>query len=586
VYCSELRPNYLNAQISRLFIALKRLYSISTLKRAKKLIIFQLPKYAELFNLSGDEKRSLMYISQHPEHYEAESVILRSLAYAVETKSSDIHFNAKLLNGKLAVFINIRTPDGFVNHAFKSEFCDPIHFQTKLLQLTNNTAGGTQAEIISTRFSLDFPTWWARDRGLLCDPNEAYKTDIRVQFQKTFSGFSIVCRVLDQQRTPRLCELGFTLALEQLIKKAIHEPSGLILVSGPTGSGKTTLLHAMLCELNDGTRSIFTIENPVEFRLKGNGPITQIQTHGQVSFAAGLRSALRSDPDVILIGEIRDSETMEIALQAAQTGHLVLATIHASSAAQTISRMLDLTIDKEKDSFRVSETLKLVLAQRLIVKYKNHPVVRELNKAEIDWLSANAINIPTLFTETDSHEKLGVTALIEAIKVEHAIKKIIRSPNFTTDDIYQTVKDQLHYESLPMSAFRHIENGGARLSDCMTKLDTLQQSASTPPLRSKLANLYSLSYSNIGVIIDDYLAGQYCSDHSETTSITSSLGSENSETSVALHRDKSEQEASQKIQSEVRAILMDAQSKNMLSLSVSCLNSLESSIYMDGQPGV
>ena len=536
---------------------------------------FQLPKYAELFKLSGDERRSLMYISQHPEHYEVECAILRSLAYAVQTKSSDIHFNAKSFNAKLAVFINIRTKDGFVNHAFKNEHCDPMHFQTKLLQLTNNTAGGTQAEIISARFSLDFPAWWAKDQGLICDPNETYKTDVRVQFQKTFSGFSIVCRILDQQRTPRLSELGFTFALEQLIKKSIHEPSGLILVSGPTGSGKTTLLHAMLCELNDGTRSIFTIEDPVEFRLKGNGPVTQIQTHGQVSFAAGLKSALRSDPDVILIGEIRDSETMEIALQAAQTGHLVLATIHASNAAQTISRILELTIDKAKDSFRVSDTLKLVLAQRLIGKYEANRVSRDLNKTEIDWLISNKIKIPTHFKETGSTEKLGATALIEAIDVDHLIKKIIRSPNFTSDDIYQSVKDRLYYESLAMCAFRGVESGESKLSDCMVRLDTLQQSASTLPLRSQLAVSYNLSYRAIAEVIDCYLRAQQTSSFSAPPLASEDLGLLDARNKGVLTNLNSLQGNSYQIPIELGTMLIAASNKsdlNLLGSSQSVLN--------------
>ena len=169
----------------------------------------------------------------------------------------------------------------------------------------------------------------------------------------------------------KLHELGLLYSLLRAIKQAVNEPSGLILVSGPTGSGKTTLLNAVLGYLNNGQRSILTIENPVEFRLTGEGPIKQVQVQGDITFARALRAGLRCDPDIILIGEIRDEETMEIALQAAQTGHLVLATIHANSGAETISRALDLTVDKRRDAYRLAETLKFVMAQRLLDKYKD-----------------------------------------------------------------------------------------------------------------------------------------------------------------------------------------------------------------------
>jgi type II secretory ATPase GspE/PulE/Tfp pilus assembly ATPase PilB-like protein len=154
-----------------------------------------------------------------------------------------------------------------------------------------------------------------------------------------------VARILDQQRTPTLDELNLSASLLHAIKSAAEEPSGLILASGPTGSGKTTLLNAVLGYLNDGQRSIVTIENPVEYRLAGSGPIKQLQTQGDFTFARALRSTLRADPDVILIGEIRDAETMKIALEASKTGHMVLSTVHANNSHETISRLVDLGAD-------------------------------------------------------------------------------------------------------------------------------------------------------------------------------------------------------------------------------------------------
>ena len=258
----------------------------------------------------------------------------------------------------------------------------------------------------------------------------------------------------------------------------------------------------MISELNDGSRSIFTIENPVEFRISGDGPITQVQTHGQVTFAAGLRSALRSDSDVILIGEIRDSETMEVALQAAQTGHLVLATIHASSAAQTISRMLELTLDKDRDAFRVADTLKMVIAQRLINQYQRVPCKRILNKLEVDWMKLNGLHLPKIFYETSSNIKIGVKALIEAISIDHLIKKIIRSPIFNTEGVYTAAKNQIQYETLAMCGIRSVESGDTKLAECMIKLESHHQAALEPSLRTEFVATYGLSYLQIQSVID------------------------------------------------------------------------------------
>ena len=191
--------------------------------------------------------------------------------------------------------------------------------------------------------------------------------------------------------------------------------------------------------------------------------------------------------------------------KAAQTGHLVLATIHASGASQTISRMLDLTKDKSRDSFRVSDTLKLVLAQRLIDKYVSEPKERLLSSAEKDWFDSNAIPFPKKLTETVSTTKVGLNALVEAIEIDHSIKKIIRTPNFLMEDIHSFLKNQLQYETLAMCGLRYVEMGEAKLSDCLVKLETLQLGDELPPLRLKLALKYGLSFSKVSSLIDEFV---------------------------------------------------------------------------------
>jgi type IV pilus assembly protein PilB len=156
-------------------------------------------------------------------------------------------------------------------------------------------------------------------------------------------------------------ELGFNRHNLQLLDKLIKYPNGIILVTGPTGSGKSTTLYAVLKELNSPNRNIITVEDPVEYRLDG---INQVQVNNKagMSFASGLRSILRQDPDIIMIGEIRDSETAEIAVRASITGHLVLSTMHTNDAPSTVTRLVDMGIEP----YLVSASVVGVVAQRLV----------------------------------------------------------------------------------------------------------------------------------------------------------------------------------------------------------------------------
>ncbi len=145
------------------------------------------------------------------------------------------------------------------------------------------------------------------------------------------------------------------------VPRALREPNGIILVTGPTGSGKTTTLYAGLRQLNDGSRNILTVEDPVEYAIEGVGQ-TQVNAKVGLTFAAGLRAILRQDPDVVMVGEIRDRETAEIAVQASLTGHLVLSTVHTNDAVGAITRMRDMKVEP----FLLASTLRAVIAQRLV----------------------------------------------------------------------------------------------------------------------------------------------------------------------------------------------------------------------------
>jgi type IV pilus assembly protein PilB len=191
---------------------------------------------------------------------------------------------------------------------------------------------------------------------------EKRRVDVRVSALPTPLGEKIVLRLLDQEaRSVSLASVGLSAHDLELLRREIHRPEGMVLISGPTGSGKTTTAHAILSEVATSPLNIVTIENPVEYRLKG---VTQVEINERqgVTFAGTLRSILRQDPDVIFVGEIRDAETAEIALRAAQTGHLVISTVHTIDAASSTSRLLDLGVDPRA----VASSLRLVIAQRLL----------------------------------------------------------------------------------------------------------------------------------------------------------------------------------------------------------------------------
>lgn len=188
------------------------------------------------------------------------------------------------------------------------------------------------------------------------------KIDLRVSTFPTYYGEKVVMRILDQERGVRkLDDLGFSKRNLDMIKKALDAPFGMVLVSGPTGSGKTTTLYSILEQIDRDTTNVLSLEDPVEYSISG---VSQSQVHPEIgyTFATGLRTTLRQDPDVIMVGEIRDGETAKLAIQAALTGHLVFSTIHTNSAAGIVPRLIDMGVDP----YLIAPTLILGVAQRLV----------------------------------------------------------------------------------------------------------------------------------------------------------------------------------------------------------------------------
>ena len=197
--------------------------------------------------------------------------------------------------------------------------------------------------------------------------------DIRVSTLPSSYGERIVLRLLDKADSSLdLKELGMTESLLGNYKTELKNNSGIILVTGPTGSGKTTTLYSGLNFLNDQTRNILTVEDPIEYAIEGVGQ-TQVNNRVGLTFEKGLRAILRQDPDVVMVGEIRDKETADIAIQASLTGHLVLSTVHTNDSVGAITRLIDMGVEP----YLIASSLRMVIAQRLVRKID--PTSQELS---------------------------------------------------------------------------------------------------------------------------------------------------------------------------------------------------------------
>ncbi|PHS56729.1 MAG: general secretion pathway protein GspE [Sulfurimonas sp.] len=267
--------------------------------------------------------------------------------------------------------------------------------------------------------------------------------DIRVSVLPTFYGERVVMRILMQSsQIPQINELGFNDELIGDVKKLLRASHGIILVTGPTGSGKTTSLHSFLREVEEPEKNLITVEDPVEYKSDN---ISQIQVNEKVglSFAAALRSILRQDPDVIMIGEIRDEETASIAIRAALTGHLVFSTLHTNSAAATISRLADMGIEP----FLISSSLLGILAQRLVRVLCNECKIEDVLAEEF----AQDYNLPkdSVIYKADGCKACnysgysGRKSIGEILVMNDKIKDLLKT---TTDE--HTIKMSLEADGL------------------------------------------------------------------------------------------------------------------------------------------
>jgi len=289
------------------------------------------------------------------------------LEMAVQKNASDVHFEP------YEKFYRIRLRiDGILHELVKADLLVAEQYSARLKVMA-------RLDVAEKRLPQDGRFTLRLSNGICCD--------CRISTCPTLFGEKVVVRILPSDSVALdLKTLGLDGREQEIFMRAIKKPEGMILVTGPTGSGKTVSLYAALNILNLETRNIISIEDPIEIQLPG---VNQVEVHPKIglTFARALRSFLRQDPDVIMLGEIRDSDTAEIAVRAAQTGHLVLATLHTNSALEAVTRLLNLGVP----AFNLAGSLHLVIAQRLARRLCSH-CKKEVNFSKERW-QASALSV-------------------------------------------------------------------------------------------------------------------------------------------------------------------------------------------------
>lgn len=288
--------------------------------------------------------------------------------------------------------------------------------------------------------------------------------DVRVSTLPAKAGERVVLRLLDRDRAGlQLDDLGMPAVIAEGFGNALKEPNGIVLVTGPTGAGKTTTLYAGLRLLNDRSRTILTIEDPIEYAIDGIGQ-TQVNARIGMTFAAGLRAILRQNPNIVMVGEIRDSETAQIAVQASLTGHLVLSTVHTNDAIGAITRLRDIGIEP----FLIASTLRAIIAQRLVRRLC--PNCRRAEPADAGAAAIVGMTPGTTIYRAAGCAECGGTGyagrigLFELVRADDALRRMI-SANATESEI----SDHAFRASAPLagSARQAVASGQTTIEEAL-----------------------------------------------------------------------------------------------------------------------
>lgn len=361
---------------------------------------------------------------------------------------SDVHFEDEDSHG------NIRVRLHGVLYALKETLDSYLlsAMRQKIFSRCNISDSEADLAPVDGRFFLKFPSG---------------RVDLRVNCSPTVKGGTLVCRLLDQSNASAdLSKIEMTDAVRSAIQGIIKSPSGLVLVTGPTGSGKTTTLYSIIQELNDSSRKIITVEQPVEYIVPN---LQQINIDRNISFAQALRASMRQDPDIILIGEIRDAETAKIAIEAALTGHLVISTLHSNSALASIPRLIEMGVDRSM----LAQVLKAVAAQRLCRRLSTTKCVDDVAEEHLGWLSTNGfkhLQKKQFGVSFKPEMYKGRVPVIELAMITNDMRKAISTNNIFA--LEEMAKNQIQYETLPEGGVRLAMEGKTSLEEVISMAES------------------------------------------------------------------------------------------------------------------
>lgn len=380
--------------------------------------------------ISDNVRASLMNQTKNMEEAAAElpivGIVDNILSYALASRASDIH-------------IEILEESTFIRYRI-----DGILYQ--IMDITKAVHPGIVARI-KLLAGLKLDEHFAPQDGRFRYQLGNQQIDVRVSTMPTFYGEKVEMRLLESSQKPAsLEELGMSPELAAIVSENLKKSYGMFISCGPTGSGKTTTLYALMNILNHPEVNVTTVEDPIEYNMRYVNQ-TQINPQAGVTFASGLRALLRQDPNVIMVGEIRDAETAEIAVQAALTGHFLLSSIHTNDAPTAIPRFFDLKIPP----FLVSSVLNIILAQRLvrrvcpicIVSYEADPAIMATLGTQLkdNGLDPEKISLPTTLYRGNGCSSCGMTgyrgrlAIYEALQVDEKMKELIVNPQFDLEAV-------------------------------------------------------------------------------------------------------------------------------------------------------
>lgn len=408
-------------------------YDIQPVISSKSHILNAIEKYYE-------EEAAKKLLEEFEESYEPTSIEDIDKEELVDVNSAPV---VRLVNSIIGQAIKMRASDIHIE-PFSEEVRVRFRIDGDLEEIMTLSKNSLSA--ITTRIKIMGKMDIAEKRipqdGRVETNLEGKEIDMRISSLPTVYGEKVVIRLLDRSNFMfTKSQLGFRKRDLDTFDKILAQPYGIILVTGPTGSGKTTTLYTVLKELNNIEKNIITVEDPVEYKLKG---INQVQVNNKagLTFASGLRSILRQDPDIIMVGEIRDSETAEIAVRAAITGHLVLSTLHTNDTASSIARLVDMGIEP----YLISSAVIGIISQRLVKKLCDKcKVPYEASDIEKKILGIDTSESITLYRPGGCNVCnggfKGRTAVHEVMNIDEEIRNLI-DKKMTTDDIRNSAVDK------------------------------------------------------------------------------------------------------------------------------------------------